>query len=113
MYSMLLTFGMSDVFLTQFGSGKVTIAPESKVSGTYGAAAAKSQTIILTWPVPTENNLTVSTLNNVVTFTFSKNATDGSLDGIDGYFYISQIKAVLHTNPVEFPEALEPGMSCH
>ncbi|CAG7817567.1 unnamed protein product [Allacma fusca] len=96
----------------QASSATVSISPNATITGTCGTNSSKIQSITLTWPVPAApdsyENETLA-LKNVVTFTFSRNATNGRADGVSGFFCLQQVKAVLHSNPVEFRGTTEPN----
>jgi hypothetical protein len=75
------------------------------------------QELTLEWSIPSAT-ATIGTTrnesslnpeeNNLVTFTFTQNGTNVD-PALTGFFELAEIKAVIHTNPIDFPNAADPG----
>jgi len=91
-------------FITQqIGHANIKVPKHGVENGT---CAPWRQEISISWPVPGN-----SSSNNTVVFIFTQNGTTENKI-FTGYFQLIQVSVTLHSNPVDFPEAANPGMFC-
>ena len=71
-----------------------------------------TQDLTLEWPFPTNSTGAVisNDTNDSVTFTFTQTGISSD-PVITGYFELTGIKVFIHGNPIQFPNAAEPGIS--